>query len=570
MLHLIEEAATLRPTTLGGKCMDDSYLVIARRYRPQQFADVIGQDAIVRTLKNALQSGRVCHAYLFAGSRGTGKTSIARLYAKALNCSSLLASGEPCNTCPSCVEITEGRSLDVQEIDGASHRGIDHIRALTESASYAPSCGRYKIYLIDEVHMLTKEAFNALLKTLEEPPPSVKFFLATTEPHKIPTTIISRCQRFNLRRLSQEAIVSKLQRIVTDMNVRAEEAALHRLAGYADGGLRDAESLLDQVISFSEGHIREEIVEEVFGIAPIDWLLELDRAIATADISVAYTISDRVFHEGKDIGHFIDDVTDHFRSLLLLKLRIPSPSLAIGTEAHKAMCASAALMSQEHLLELLNILAEAQRTLKTAASQRFLLEWLLLNIVRIQRKVPLPLIARKLFELQEQIKTQSAATPTPHADKEQDLTPQPCLAPPARQKASSSTDDRQHGDGTQKPASQQGKEAPQAAVIVSLPVAEAAAVLTPQPSSRNKATSRKSPSPKTADAIHPASALRKEEGGTTANALAAEVQVSAQSHSLPPPVTSMPEEQEKARQENLIQFTAVELGASIIRPSTPS
>ena len=476
--------------------MDDSYLVIARRYRPQTFADMIGQDPIVRTLVNALQSGRISHAYLFSGSRGTGKTSAARLYAKALNCTARLPSGEPCNSCSSCTEITESRSLDVLEIDGASHRGIDHIRSLTESASYAPSGGRYKIYIIDEVHMLTKEAFNALLKILEEPPQSVIFFLATTEPHKIPPTIVSRCQRFNFRRLSKEAIVSKLQRIVREMNVRADDEALLRIAGYADGGFRDAESLLDQVITFADGHIREAMVEEVLGIAPTEWLQELDAAIATANHATAYAISDRVFFEGKDIGHFIDDLCGHYRTQLLLQLNGSAPDKDA--------------LSKEQLLDLLNILAEAQRSLKTASSQRFLLEWLLLNIVRIQRRVSLPVIAKKLLELLPRSQGAIAApvdTPSVQARAGKEDSPQP---PP------------------------QKKPLPPPAPEPQVPnaVAELQAAL-PATSSR---LSRRAPSP---------SAPK-----TT------------------PPLPALPEEQEAARRENLIQFTAVELGATIVKQSS--
>jgi DNA polymerase-3 subunit gamma/tau len=522
--------------------MDDSYLVIARRYRPKLFSDVIGQDAIIRTLKNAIQSRRISHAYLFAGSRGTGKTSIARLFAKALNCAALLPSGEPCNACPSCLEIAEGRSLDVQEIDGASNRGIDHIRLLTESASYAPACGRYKIYLIDEVHMLTKEAFNALLKTLEEPPPSVKFFFATTEPHKIPTTIISRCQRFNLKRLSLEAIVSKLQLIVNDMNVAAEEGALRRLACYADGGLRDAESLLDQVITFSNGHVSQEIVEEVFGIVPLTWLLELDRAIATADIRIAYTISDRVFHEGKDIGHFIDDVTDHYRSLLLLKLNIPSQPSAHDTDTQKALCTSAAALSQEHLLEILNILAEAQSSLKTAASQRFLLEWILLSIVRIQRKVPLPLIARKLFELQDclignsPVPTQPVPTVT-----------QPCesvlsqLSPSKQVQTEQSLPSAAATAKQESPSFHETNTARQAAAGAIAPSGR-------QTKQKKEMNSESQNDGAEAQQIEP---LKKERKKPPQNR--------------PAPVSSLPPEQENARHENLVQFAAVELGATIIK-----
>lgn len=426
--------------------MDSPYLVIARRYRPQVFADVVGQDAVVKTLQNAVRSQRVSHAYLFSGSRGTGKTSIARLYAKLLNCASPLASGEPCNTCPSCVEITEGRSLDVQEIDGASHRGIDHIRSLTESVSYAPTCGRYKIYLIDEVHMLTKEAFNALLKTLEEPPKTVLFFLATTEPHKIPTTILSRCQRCNLRRLSKDAIVSKLRTITHDMKIQADEGALFRLARYADGGLRDAESLLDQAITFSDGHVRESIIEEILGIAPIEWLLELDRAIEASDIATAYQMSDKVFHEGKDIGHFIDDVSDHYRTLLHLRLGLSPKELVIDPDHEPLFKATATLLSQEHLLDVINLLAEAQRTLKTAASQRFLLEWLLLSIIRIRQKVSLPLIAKKLFELQGQCESvqplqvpknpETVSQPQKSSEKKPPLTATQTASSPSKRKTS--------------------------------------------------------------------------------------------------------------------------------------
>ncbi len=254
------------------------YQVLARKYRPQTFAEVIGQEAIITTLKNAIKNKRLAHAYLFCGSRGTGKTTLARILAKALNCQHPTPEGEPCNQCASCKEITSGHSLDVLEIDGASHRGIDDVRQINETVGYATSSGCYKIYIIDEVHMLTKEAFNALLKTLEEPPPKVLFFFATTEPHKVLPTILSRCQRFNLTRIPLEKIASKLREICQDLGIAIDEAALRLIAGRAEGGLRNAESLLDQIISFHEGPISLESAAAILGVMSRDSLFALDSA----------------------------------------------------------------------------------------------------------------------------------------------------------------------------------------------------------------------------------------------------------------------------------------------------
>ena len=406
--------------------MEESYVVIARRYRPQRFSEVVGQEAIVRTLRKAICSKKTAHAYIFAGERGTGKTSLARLCAKALNCSSLSPDGEPCNRCTSCLEISESRSLDVQEIDGASNRGIDHIRSLTQSTCYS-SVSPYKIYIIDEVHMLTKEAFNALLKTLEEPPARVTFFLATTEVHKIPSTIQSRCQRFYLKRLSKEAIVSKLKKIITEMRVEATEEALNRLAAYADGGLRDAESLLDQIIAFSDGVIDASSLEEVLGLLPHTFFISLHQAIQAHDIESAYTLSDMIFYQGKDLHHCLEDLFAHFKDIILYKLKSPHSSITSSPE-DETFRNSCLLLSSEHILEILRLITDAQKNLFSSSSNRFILEMLLIHIVTILQKIPLPLLAKKMIDLEKMIQQvpipsqkppEAASSPTIHAEPHQ-------------------------------------------------------------------------------------------------------------------------------------------------------
>src|SRR5579872_4618574 len=260
-----------------------SYQIISRRYRPDTFESIIGQEAIVTTLKNALRSSMLANAYLFCGSRGVGKTTFARLFAKALNCKELTKDLEPCNSCSSCKEISAGRSLDVLEIDGASNRGIDDIRQINETVGYATTGSKYKIYIIDEVHMLTKEAFNALLKTLEEPPSNVKFFFATTEPHKIPQTIISRCQRFDLQRITPEMISRKLTAIAQDLNIQIEKEALRLVSHLAEGSLRDSQSLFDQLLAFGGKSIDAADVHRLLGTAPDERLVDLGQALVGRD-----------------------------------------------------------------------------------------------------------------------------------------------------------------------------------------------------------------------------------------------------------------------------------------------
>lgn len=381
------------------------YQVLARKYRPQTFKDVLGQEAVVTTLKNAIKQMRLAHAYLFCGSRGTGKTTLARIFAKALNCLNPTADGEPCNGCASCKEITGGHSLDVLEIDGASNRGIEDIRQINETVGYTTASGKYKIYIIDEVHMLTKEAFNALLKTLEEPPPKVKFFFATTEPHKVLPTILSRCQRFNLNRIPLETIISKLQKISDDQKLNVAQEALKMVASRAEGGLRDAESLFDQVISFHEGQITVEAVANVLGVLPSEIYFTLDKAGKEGDFAVAFDVVHQIFSEGKDFIHFIDGLIEHYRTLLLVKV-----GCKLGSDKDLQSYQEAAqFYSREQCLNIMEVLVDAQSKIRFMPSPRIGLEALLLKILRTHRQIPVELLVQRLSELEGAVKAGGAA-----------------------------------------------------------------------------------------------------------------------------------------------------------------
>lgn len=388
------------------------YQVISRKYRPQKFADVIGQDAVVTTLKNAIRQSRIAHAYLFSGSRGTGKTTLARLFAKAINCPNLSEDQEPCGTCQTCKEIAAGVSLDVLEIDGASNRGIDDIRKINENVGYATASARYKIYIIDEVHMLTKEAFNALLKTLEEPPPRVKFFFATTEPHKVLPTILSRCQRFSLQRFSNQKIKEKLLTISRDLQIKVEEEALDIIAKRSEGGLRDAESLLDQILSFHEGVIDSKAVADVLGIMPKEVLFELDRAGKEGRFVKAYEIVHALFSQGKDLQHFVEMLTEHYRTLLLLKISPETPGLfEIEPSMEQHYLHSATLYSKEQLMDIIDYLFKTQQTIREAPSIKIALEALLIRIMRTHRSLPIEIVVKRLIELEQGVKTGTERIP---------------------------------------------------------------------------------------------------------------------------------------------------------------
>lgn len=415
------------------------YRVLARKYRPQNFREVLGQQQVVTTLKNAIRFNRLAHAYLFCGSRGTGKTTLARILAKAINCQNPSDDQEPCNQCCSCKEITTGQSLDVLEIDGASNRGIDDIRQINETVGYIASSGKYKIYIIDEVHMLTKEAFNALLKTLEEPPLNVKFFFATTEPHKVLPTILSRCQRFNLQRISLDIILNKLIKINNDLKLPVQEEALRLIASRADGSLRDAESLLDQILAFHEGEITVASTAAVLGIMPYDCFFEIDRAGKEGDLGKAFEISHRVFSEGKDLGNCIEGLLEHFRNLLIVKLAGKnSPNLSLSMADKEKYEASAKLYSQEQCMTNLDFLIDIQGQMRTMPLNKMTLEMILLRIIRNHQRLPVEYLVRRLIELEQAVQETS---PTPTTLLPPDSVPQAnektkVVTPPVIEKAS--------------------------------------------------------------------------------------------------------------------------------------
>ncbi len=381
---------------------EERYVVLARKWRPQRFDDVVGQEHITRTLKNALASGRIHHAFLFIGSRGIGKTTSARILAKALNCLAFdKPTPDPCGECDNCVSIGAGTNIDVIEIDGASNNGVDDVREIRDNIRMVPSHGRRKVYIIDEVHQLSGAAFNALLKTLEEPPPHAVFILATTEAHKIPATIISRCQRYDFRRVAINDLIALLQKILDDEGRTASEEALHAMSRAAEGGVRDAESILDEMLTYCDGEITFKAVFEMLGL--VDWNLfhQLTGAILDKDIPRQLQLVEDVVAGGKDLTQFVNDVLLYFRNLLVCKTADPRGLLHLPEDEIRGMQEHAGRFTMMELIRLVEQFAQLSSGFDSQLAQRIALEALLIRISKAGVEVSVDSVLEKLLRLEE-------------------------------------------------------------------------------------------------------------------------------------------------------------------------
>ena len=387
-----------------------AYTALYRKWRPACFEDVKGQDPIVRTLKNQIISGRIGHAYLFCGTRGTGKTTIAKIFAKAVNCQHPV-NGSPCNECAVCQSIASGASMNVVEIDAASNNGVDNIREIRDEVKYSPTEGNYRVYIIDEVHMLSTGAFNALLKTLEEPPPYVIFILATTEVHKIPITVLSRCQRYDFRRINNDVIAAQIEYLLKEEKVEAEPAAIRYVAKAADGSMRDALSLLEQCISFYYGQkLTYENVLDVLGAVDTGIFSQLLREIIEKDVTGCIHLMDEIVAQGRDLGQFVTDFTWYMRNLLLVQTsEHAQDALDMSAESLRLLKEEAEMIDIDTLMRYIRICSELTSNIRYASSKRVLIELAFIKLMKPAMESDLESLKERIQDLETRIENGVAA-----------------------------------------------------------------------------------------------------------------------------------------------------------------
>ena len=385
------------------------YQALYRRYRPARFEDFVGQEAVIKTLRSQIMSGRIAHAYLFCGTRGTGKTSTAKVFARAVNCEHP-ENGDPCGVCPTCKALAEENSLDILEIDAASNNGVDEIRDLREKVKYPPQTGRYRVYIIDEVHMLSQGAFNALLKTLEEPPAYVVFILATTEPQKLPATILSRCQRFDFGRIPAHQIIERLHVALEEGQIQAEDAALARIARAAEGGMRDAWSIMDMCLSYAQeedGGLTEELVLRVLGAADKSFLFAFADKLIDSDAAGALALIDEMMRKGREVQVFVRDVSAHLRALMLADICDEaqlSSLLEVTREDAAEYIAQARRTSHTRLMRMLDLFLASETDMKWAAQPRFALETAALRACAPEESLQVEALVARVDELERKLR----------------------------------------------------------------------------------------------------------------------------------------------------------------------
>ena len=389
-----------------------SYTALYREWRPRTFNDVVGQQHITTTLKNQILNNRIAHAYLFCGTRGTGKTSTAKVFAKALNCLDL-RDGEPCNKCEMCRKINEGLAIDVTELDAASNNGVDKIRDIIDDVKYPPQEARYKVYIMDEVHMLSAGAVNAFLKTLEEPPNNVIFILATTDPQKLPITILSRCQRFDFKRINNSEITARLRKIVKEQNVLADERSLNLIARVSDGAMRDSLSILDQAISMGNGNVDYNTVVSMLGLVTNEHLFNLVNSVIQRSVEKSIEIIEDVIYSGKDIYLFIKDLIAHYRNLLMVKVtNNPEEVLDMSEENIALIKEQGSRLRAEEIMRCIRILQEAENNAKLSKQARLYCELAVIKMCKIEYDTSNEVMLTRLNKLEESLRNGSIKVAT--------------------------------------------------------------------------------------------------------------------------------------------------------------